>query len=148
MADCDVVPAHDDLLPQQPYDSLTPCHFQDVASGAQSCAEIGEGCCAAIRIFQLKWDIIFSKRLVMPMRRRSWLLLPIPNRVVTRGDSYGMAAYSLDAAIIRGRQFLKADSKSYSVLLRCCLGDFLLWDNRLLRVSLGHMGTVPRDIVT
>jgi hypothetical protein len=43
MADCDVVPAHEDLLHQQPYDSLTLCHFQDVASGAQSCAELGEG---------------------------------------------------------------------------------------------------------
>ena len=30
-------------LHQQPYDSLTLCHFQDVASGAQSSAKLGEG---------------------------------------------------------------------------------------------------------
>ena len=43
MADGDVVAAHEDFLYQQPYDSLTLCHFQDVTSGAQSCAELGEG---------------------------------------------------------------------------------------------------------
>ena len=43
MVDCDVVPAHEDFMHQQPYDSLTLCHFQDVASGAQSCAKLGEG---------------------------------------------------------------------------------------------------------
>src|SRR5579863_746934 len=42
MADCDVVPAHEDLMHQQSYDSLTLCHFQDISSGAQSCAELGE----------------------------------------------------------------------------------------------------------
>ena len=40
MADYDVVPTHEDLLHQQPCDSLTLCHFQDVASGAQSCPEM------------------------------------------------------------------------------------------------------------
>jgi hypothetical protein len=43
MADCNVLPAHENLLHQQPYDSLTLCHFQDIASGAQSCVELGEG---------------------------------------------------------------------------------------------------------
>jgi hypothetical protein len=43
MADCDVVTAHEDLMHQQSYDSLTLCHFQDISSGAQSCAELGEG---------------------------------------------------------------------------------------------------------
>ena len=43
MADCDVVPAYEDLLHQHPYDSLTLGHFQDVACGAQSRVELGEG---------------------------------------------------------------------------------------------------------
>jgi hypothetical protein len=43
MADCNVLPAHQDLLNQQPEDSLTLCYFQDIASGTESCAELGEG---------------------------------------------------------------------------------------------------------
>jgi len=43
MTDRDGVSGHEDLLHQQPYDSLTLFHFQDVASGAQSCAKLGEG---------------------------------------------------------------------------------------------------------
>jgi hypothetical protein len=35
--------AYEDLLHQEPYDSLALCHFQGVASGAQSCSELAEG---------------------------------------------------------------------------------------------------------
>jgi hypothetical protein len=42
MADCDVVLAHENLVYQQPYDSLPLWHFQEFASGVQPCAELGK----------------------------------------------------------------------------------------------------------